>query len=163
MSIFQFLASDKLLEEVKNPYVKFISINEALACNIKLGDFIVNDTESDRNERNIMVCDSEERMEEIEINHDMYYSSEYAKKYSNKQYFSELHWMYTGTRAKQLVDYLKEQLNNLDEIEVWSIWLDEYKSPSIKSININELSITDLEFLNTSNGYEKPKCLIIKR
>jgi len=163
MSIFQFLASDKLLEEVKNPYVKFISINEALTCNIKLADFIVNDTEIDRNERNIMVCDSEEHMEEIEINRDMYYSSEYAEKYSNKQYFSELHWIYTGTRAKQLVDYLKEQLNNLDEIEVWSIWLDEYKSPSIKSININELSITDLEFLNTSNGYEKPKCLIIKR
>lgn len=163
MSIFQFLASDKPLEEVKNPYVKFISINEALACNIKLGDFIVNDTEIDRNERNIMVCDSEEHMGEIEIKHDMYYSSEYAKKYSNKQYFSELHLTYTETRAKQLVDYLKEQLNNLDEIEVWSIWLDEYKSASIKSININELSITDLEFLNTSNGYEKPKCLIIKR
>lgn len=163
MSIFQFLASDKLLEEVKNPYVKIISINEALTCNIELADFIVNDTEIDRNERNIMVCDSEEHMGEIEIKHDMYYSSEEAEKYSNKRYFSELHWMYTGTRAKQLVDYLKEQLNNLDEIEVWSIWLDEYKSPSIKSININELSITDLEFLNTSNGYEKPKCLIIKR
>jgi uncharacterized protein YpiB (UPF0302 family) len=163
MSIFQFLASDKLLGEVKNPYVKFISINEALTSTIKLASSIVNDTESDRNERDIKVYDSEEHMEEIEINHDMYYSSKYAKKYSNKQYFSELHWAYTGKRAKQLVDYLKEQLNNLDEIEVWSIWLDEYKSPSIKSININELSVTDLEFLNTFKGYEKPKCLIIKR
>lgn len=163
MSIFQFLASDKLLEEVKNPYVKFISINDALTCTIKLEDFITNDTEIDRNERNIKVYDSKEHLEEIEINHHMYYSSEYAEKYSKKQYFSELHWRYTGTRAKQLVDYLKEQLNNLDEIEVWSIWLDEYESPSIKSININELSITDLEFLNTSKGYEKAKCLIIKR
>ncbi len=27
MSLFQFLASDKLLKEVKNPYIEFISIN----------------------------------------------------------------------------------------------------------------------------------------
>lgn len=47
MSIFQFLASDKLLGEVKNPYVKFISINEALTSTIKLASSIVNDTESD--------------------------------------------------------------------------------------------------------------------
>jgi len=37
----------------------------------------------------------------------------------------------------------------------------EHKSASIKSTNINELSITDLEFLDTSNGHENPKCNFI--
>lgn len=163
MSLFQFLASDKLLKEVKNPYIELISINQALARNIKLNDFIMKDTKLDRNKKIILICDSEEHLEEIEINHDMYYSSEYAKKYSKKQYFSELKWRYTEVRSKQLIDYLKEQLEISDEVEVWSIWLEEYKSASIKSININEIDITDLEFLDGSAGYEKPKCLVIKK
>jgi hypothetical protein len=163
MSLFQFLASDKLLKEVKNPYIEFISIKEALKRNIKLYDFIMNDTEIDKEDKIIMVCDSEEYLQEIEINHDMYYSSEYAEEYSNKQYFSELHWHYTEARAKQLVDYLRDQLKSSDEVEIWSIWLDEHKSASIKSINVNELSIADLKFLDTSDGYEKPKCLVIKK
>ena len=163
MSLFQFLASDKLLKEVKNPYIEFISIKEASKRNIELNDFTMNDTEIDKEDKTIMVCDSEKYLGEIEINHDMYYSSEYAEEYSNKQYFSELYWRYTEARAKQLVDYLKEQLKNSDEVEIWSIWLDEHKSASIKSINVNELSIADLEFLDISNGYEKPKCLVIKK
>lgn len=163
MSLFQFLASDKLLEEVKNPYVEFISINEALKRNIEVSDLFMNDTKIDKDEKIILFCDSEEHLEEIEINHDMYYSSEYAKEYSKKQYFSELQWRFTEVRAKQLVDYLNEQLKKLDEIEIWSIWLEEHKLASIKSINASELSITDLAFLDTSSGYEKPICLIIKK
>ncbi len=163
MSLFQFLASDKLLKEVKNPYIEFISINEALKRNIELNNFTMNDTEIDKEDKIIMFCDSEEHFEEIVINHDMYYSSEYAEEYSNKQYFSELHWRYTEARAKQLVDYLKEQLKSSDEVEIWSIWLDDHKSASIKSINVNELSLADLEFLDISNGYEQPKCLVIKK
>lgn len=163
MSLFQFLASNKLLKEIKNPYVEFISINEALKRNIEVVDFIMNDTKIDKDEKIIMFCDSEEHLEEIEINHDMYYSSEYAKEYSKKQYFCELQWRYTEVRAKQLVEYLNEQVKRVDVIEIWSIWLDEHKSASIKSISVNELSITDLAFLDISNCYEKPKCLIIKK
>ena len=163
MSLFQFLASDKSLKEVKNPYIEFISINEAIERNIEIADFIVNNEEIDKDIKTIMICDSEEYLYEIEINKDMYYSSEYAKEYSNKQCFSELKWRYTEVRAKQLIDYLKEQLKNSDEVEIWSIWLDEHKSASIKSINFNELRIEDLEFLDISGGYDKPECLIIKK
>ena len=123
----------------------------------------MNNTEIDKEDKIIMFCDSEEHLEEIELNPEISYSCEYAEEYSNKQYFSELRWRYTETRAKQLVDYLKEQLKSSDEVEIWSIWLDEHKSASIKSINVNELSMADLEFLDISNGYEKPKCLVIKK
>jgi len=163
MSLFQFLASDKLLKEVKNPYIEFISIKEALKRNIELIDFTMNDTEIDKEDKIIMFCDSEEHFEEIEINPEISYPSEYAEEYSNKQYFSELHWRYTEARGKQLVDYLKEQLQSSDEVEIWSIWLDDYKPASIKVINVNELSLADLEFLDISNGYEQPKCLVIKK
>ncbi|AKL95733.1 hypothetical protein CACET_c22870 [Clostridium aceticum] len=160
MSLFQFLASDILLKEVKNPYIEFISINEALKRDIKLSDFIINDTKLDRDKKSILICDKEEHLDEMEINHDMYYSSEYAKEYSSKQYFSELKWRYTELRAKKLIDYLKEQLQISDEIEIWSIWLGEHKSANVESININELNIADLEFLH---DHETPKCLVIKK
>lgn len=110
MSSFQFLASHKPLQEVKNPYVEFMSINDAVKRNIALDDFILEDEEIDRDDKIIMICDSEEHLDEIEISDNMYYSSEYAKEYSNKLYFSQLQWRYTKTRAKQIIDYLKQQL-----------------------------------------------------
>lgn len=162
-SSFQFLASNKLLKEVKNPYVEIISINEALRRNMEIEESLMNNINIDRDKEILLFFGSEEHLGEMEINNVMYYSSRYAEEYSNKQYFSELSWDYTEARAKQLVEYLKEQMKSLDEIEIWSIWLDEYKSASIKSIHINELNIRDLEFLDNSEGYEKPKCLIVKR
>jgi hypothetical protein len=161
MSLFQFLASDKLLKEVRNPYVEFISINDALKRNIEVDDSVMNNENIDKDEKIIMISDSEEHIGEIEIYHDMYYPSIYAKEYSSKKYFSELQWRYTEIRAKQLVDYLKEQLKELDEIEIWSIWLDEHKSANIKSVNVEVLSTTNLDFLD--NGYETPICLVVKK
>lgn len=160
MSQFQFLASDKVLDEVENKYLEFISINEAIKRNIKISDFILNDTKTDRDKKIIMFCDSEDHLDELEIKNDMYYSSEYAKQYSNKECFSQLEWRYTESRATQLISYFKEQLKDLDEIEIWSIWLDDNKSASIKSVNITELSVQDLEFLDSSG---KPTCLIINK
>lgn len=162
MSVFQFLASNKVLDEIENQYVEYISINEAIKGNIEIEGFILNDIKIDRDEKNIMIFDSEDHLEELEIKNNMYYSSKYAKEYSNKQYFSQLYGRYTKSRAKQLHDYLANQLKDINEMEIWSIWLDEHKLASIKSININELSIEDLEFLDISKGYEKPKCLLVK-
>lgn len=99
-------------------------------------------------------------LNEIEIKNNMYYSCEYEKEYSDKKYFSELQWRYTEARAKELIEYLKEQLKDLDEIEIWNIWLDDNGLESIKSVNITELSVQDLEFLNSS---DKPACLIINK
>jgi hypothetical protein len=36
MSLFQFLASDKILDEVDNTHVEFISINDAIERNIEI-------------------------------------------------------------------------------------------------------------------------------
>ncbi len=163
MSVFQFLASDKVLKEVANPSIEFISINEAIKRNIEIADFIVNDTKINKDEKNIMVCDSEEHLDELEIKHDMYYSSEYAEEYSKKRHFSELQWNYTEARAKQLVDYIVDQLINVDEIEIWSIWLDDHESAHIRTINMKELTIADLAFLDISNGFKRPECLIVKK
>lgn len=159
MSLFEFIASDKLLDDVKNPYFEYLSLNDAIERNIVVADNIM----TNKDEKIIMLYESPEHPGEISIRKDMFFSSGYAREYSNKKYFSEFFWSYTEIRAKQLIDYLNEQLKSTDEIEIWSIWMDEHKTATIKTVNANELSITDLAFIDTSNGYEKPKCLIIKK
>ncbi|MCD8502162.1 MAG: hypothetical protein LRY71_11335 [Bacillaceae bacterium] len=163
MSIFQFLASDKQLHERKNPYIEYISINEALKRNVEMPSFILEDTDVDKDEKNIMYCDSEEHLNELEINHDLYYSVEYAQEYTDKPFVSELQWRYTKARAQQLIDYLVDQLQHVDEIEVWSIWLDEQEPAMIRTVLAAELKVSNLDFLDGTKGFLRPECLIVKK
>jgi hypothetical protein len=100
-------------------------------------------------------------LNKIEISNNMYYSASYAKDYSDKKYFSELHWISAKSSARQFINYLKEQLEELNEIEIWNMWLEPYGLASIKSAHISELSIHDLEFLDIST--DTPICLIVKK
>lgn len=163
MSVFQFLASEKRLNEIKNPYIEYISLNDALKRNVEIPSFIMEDTDTDKDEKNILYCDSEEHLDELEINHDLYYPPEYAKEYSSKSFFSELQWRYTNARAQQLVDYIIDQLQYVDEIEIWSIWLDEREPANITTTHVNDLSIVDLSFLDMRKGFERPACLVVKK
>lgn len=162
MSLFQFLASDKQLEDVKNKLVEFISINEAIEQGIEFDDSIINDPEIDKDEKALASFRNEEDLNEIEITSNGYHSKEYAKEYSNKKYFSELNWRFSETRAKELITYLKEELEKCEEIELWSIWIDEFEEATIKTVDVNSLTVDDLRVLDISSGYDKPKCLVIK-
>lgn len=162
MSLFQFLACDKGLEEIKNNHIEIISINEALNRKIELGDLILNNSSLDRDEKMILICDSEELLDELEINHNMNYSSVYAEQFSKKRYFSEIQWRYTEPRVKQLYDYIVDQVRTVEEIEIWSIWLDAPETAVVKSINVDDLTVENLKFLDISNGFEKPECVVVR-
>ncbi|ABR55307.1 hypothetical protein Mevan_1411 [Methanococcus vannielii SB] len=163
MSLFQFLASDNPLDELDNPFKEVISINEALEKKIKIADFILNDTKINRNEKNILFFESEDYLGELKITNNTYYSIEYCKKYSKKQYFAELKFHYTKLRAEHLFKYIANQINAVIEIEVWNIWLNDDRLKTTKTVNINELKLTDLAFLDSVNGYNGPECLIIQK
>lgn len=161
MSSFQFLASDDLLMEVSNPYVELLSINEAIERDIELDDFFLQKTKEDRNEKIILRCDSEEHLNELQITYDRYYSSTAADEYSQKQYFAQINWYYTEARAKQLMDYILEQLEVVNKIEIWSVWLDDDQPARSRTINGKELTITDLTFLDLKEGFQGPECLVV--
>ena len=57
---------------------------------------------------------NEEYLNKIEISNNMYYSASYAKEYSDKKYFSELHWISAKSSSGQFINYLKEQLEDLN-------------------------------------------------
>lgn len=163
MSLFQFLASDKLLKEVSNPYMVLISINEAIKRNLEVPALILKNNKIDKDEKIILACDSEEHLDKLEIKRDMYYSDEYAQEYSQKPYYAQLQWRFTKSRAAQLYDYLMDQLKKVEEIEIWSIWLDDYAPANVKKVDIKDLKLKDLSVLDCSKGYVGPQCLIITK
>lgn len=163
MSLFQFLASDKQLKDVKNKLVEFISINEAIESGIEFDDSIMKDNEIDKDEKTLPSFKNEEDLNEIEISNNEYHSTEFSKEYSKKKYCSELNWEFSDVRAKELITYITEEIKGCEEIEVWNIWIDdEIEEPVVNTVNINSLTVDDLRFLDASTGCEKPKCLIIK-
>ncbi|TCI63931.1 hypothetical protein [Exiguobacterium sp. SH3S1] len=160
MSEFQFMTSDRPLKEVENPYIEFLSINEAIKKGVVLPEMLTDDEELDRDEKILMHVDSEEHLDEIEIKRDLYYAEENVEAYSKKPHVAELRWRYTETRAQQLVDYITDHLKTADKVEIWKVWVDEQTEPSVRSITLDELTIDELRFLGDA-GFERPECLLV--
>lgn len=100
-------------------------------------------------------------LSKFEVNSNIYYSDSYAKNYSDKKHFSELHWISAKSSAGQFINYLKEQLEELNEIEIWNMWLDPYGLASIQSAHISELEIHNFKFLDSHT--DTPICLIVNK
>lgn len=158
MSEFQFITSDHPLKEVENPYIEFLSINEAIKKGVILPEMLTDDEDLDRDEKILMHVESEEQLDEIEIKRDLYYDAENVEAYSAKPHVVELRWRYTDARAEQLVEYIVNHLETADEVEIWKVWVDEQTGPSVKTITRDELTMDALRFLGDT-GYERPECL----
>lgn len=158
MSEFQFITSDQPLKEVENPYIEFLSINEAIKKGVVLPEMLTDDEELDRDEKILMNVESEEQLDEIEIKRDLYYDLANVEAYSAKPYVVELRWRYSEMRAQQLVDYLIDHLKTTDEVEVWKVWVDEQTEPTVHTVTIDDLTVEMLRFLGEP-GFERPECL----
>lgn len=162
MSSYQFIASNKPLPEVENPYEEYLSINDMIKRKMKVDKDLLKDHSINRNEKIILYYPTEESFHELVLYKDQGYAH-YAKEYSSKRFFTGIQWQYTEKRAEQLVTYLKEQLKTNDELEVWDIWLDDHEEAVVKTVKANQLSITDLAFLHWDKGFEQAQCLVIKK
>ncbi|QNO13482.1 hypothetical protein HYG86_01210 [Alkalicella caledoniensis] len=163
MSIYQFLASSKPLKEVKNPYIKMLSINEMLARKMKVPSFLL-DSPTDRNEKIVLHFDSEEHLDEIEITIENNIPMDYLKKYTSKNHIYTLSWRYTEKRAKKLLQYIQEQLKQVEEIELWNTWMDEkIEGITLEKVNIKELTVQLIEETLGEQCYDHPKCLKVTK
>ena len=160
MSQFQFLASDRELPDLQNPYIELLSVNEATARNIEIPANLLQNLLIDRDRKIILSCAEEEHLDELEIKSSMYYSDEYARRYSDKKYFAEINFRYTQSRARDLIRYINDHLQTSGEVELWSIWLGDQQTPVIRSKQLQSLDASDLIFLN---GFSNAECLLINR
>ena len=84
--------------------------------------------------------------------------------YSDKKYGVYLEWDYTDGRAEQILKYIREALEETDQVEFWHVWLMdcyEYEdSPVIhkQTISIKKMTIQDIYELDKAdiwNGLDK--------
>jgi len=136
MSVYTFIASEKPLENVVNEKIKFSEDGKSL------------------------YVENEEDFDELEINNKQSYD---VGTHTKKPYIADLNLKFTAERAHQLIEYISNHLKNANELEIWSIWLDdEEKTPSIISCKINDLTETQIKDILHSDPFV-PNCLIVEK
>ncbi len=153
MSVYNFFASNAVLESVINEKVFFFSFNEALERGIKIPWNI-----ADKDKKNtILYVKNREDLDEIEISPGHMIDDE--NNYTKMKYRASLHWVYTEKRAEQLLDYIKQHLQKTNEIELWKIWLGEKEKPDIICCKLCDLDNKKIKSIFGKNGFKKPLCL----
>ena len=77
---------------------------------------------------------------------------------TEKKYCAEVEWLrFTTERGAMLIEYLKEQLEDADSIELWYGWLgEEVKGVELKRIALAELKPEDIEKLEKMEVWQEP-------
>ncbi len=87
---------------------------------------------------------------------------EYEDYNIDKKYVYRLDYRWNKESVEVLLDYFNRNMKKTDEIEFWSIWLDDtedYSDKIQKKVLINNLNY---EYMNCFYEYEhKVKCLVI--
>lgn len=174
MSYLTYIASDYPLMPVKNPHELLLSVNEALAMGVtdipesyQVPGFDNDEPEvilySDR-EIEINVDTGEVKDGDFDDDFSLYPAKGLDDVYTEKKYAVYLEWFrYTEGRARNIIRYIKENLEHTDEVEIWRIWMGVYETPSIhtKRIRMDELTPEDIRKIDeqdikieTIEGYE---------
>ena len=133
MSYFSYIASDYPLPTVKNPHDLTLSVNEALAMGITdiPEEFMA--PGFDRDEPDVILYsdrDSEINTDTREVKDGdfdddfaLYPAEGLSDVRTEKKYAVYLEWWrYTEGRARNIIEYIKENLKHTDEVEIWRIW-----------------------------------------
>lgn len=160
MSSFLFLASDEALTIVENPYIKKLSLHEALALDMELPDFLLENQEIDPNEPIIQICESDELLGELEIAPALD-CEDLVRPYTGRKLIYGVSLRYTQARGGALLDYLQAELERVLVIELYSIWLGDDQSPACREVFSQNLSEHHLRFLDQTQGFQGSRGLIL--
>lgn len=96
---------------------------------------------------------------------DNYYLSIFTdvEDYTKKRNAVYLEWSYTEGRAKRIIEYIKDALQNTDSIEFWHVWLmgscyEFEDSPVIhrRTISISELTTKHIKDIDNADIWNSP-------
>lgn len=177
LSSLMYIASNKPLEDIKNPHYKTLSVNEALAIGMAVPNFML-EPDFNRDEPGVLLWSDTEIILEAagkEVN-DGGLDDDFAilklndameDIYTEKKHLAYIEWMkYTQGRAEKIIDYVKRGLEDTDDIEIWHIWMGNEERPFIKKriIPADEFVPVDLENLAQLKVWAEPitqVCLVI--
>lgn len=159
MSVYQFLASDAMLETISNEKVFLLSIKEAREKGLSFpfdDKLISNINENEKG--TVLYFEKKEDLGEIDISLEIEDMKIYSDDYTDKEYRYRLSWDYTEQRAEQLINYIEHHLKKAKEIELWEIWMGEKEKPNIKCCKLCELDNKKIKEI-FGYGFKEPMCL----
>lgn len=78
---------------------------------------------------------------------------------TDMKYFAELSWFtYTPGRAARIIEYIREHLKTIGEIELWHVWLDNGFYHRVRKcyVSIDELTVEMLREIDQLPVSEQP-------
>lgn len=176
MSQLTYIASNTPLSEVKNAHYKTLSVNEALSEGIEVDDFLLRPGYN-RDEPNVILWSDTKIVFDTDAGtvDDGNFDDDFAilrlsdateDVYTEKKYRAYIEWRCTAGRAQNVIDYIHNQLELTDEIELWHIWMGNEDRPRIRkrTIPIDELTpddVIELEAMDILSDPPTQYCLVI--
>lgn len=177
MSCILYIASDNPLPLRENPHEKLLSVREALALGITdLPDFLLSEDFDKDKPDVVLYADRDVVIHEDGTVEDGNFPDDFSifpiekdiSMETKKPYCAQIQWYFTTKRAEGLISYLKEQLKNTENVELWHGWLDNDAAHPIqrKEISIDMLTAADIAALEKADVVTEPCvhfCLSITR
>lgn len=164
MSLFQFIASDTPLKKLENEKIKLLSIEEMERLQEELQITLIPEylpSDIDRQEKNILYAPDEEALDELAIG-DVGDYAHYCLIYTEKKYTASISWRYSEERAARLLEYIRDHMENAEEVDLWSIWLDDYSLPAFQRCSLDGLTLEQIAYAVGPDA-DWPVCLIIEK
>lgn len=178
MSQLIYIASNAPLPEVKNPHYQTLSVNEALSMGLEIDEVFLRPGYN-RDEPNVILWSDTEIIIDTDAGtvDDGGFDDDFAifslsdatdDIYTEKKYRAYIEWGCTAGRAQRVIDYIGEQLENTDEMELWNVWMGNEDRPRIRkrTIPIDELTPDDVMELEATDVLSEPPtqyCFVITR
>ncbi|MDF2548895.1 MAG: putative Mg2+ and Co2+ transporter CorC [Anaerosolibacter sp.] len=162
MSAYSFIATDYEIPEIDNSKEKIITVQEAIELEIKAHELMPWEKMNPNDK--ILFFEKESDLGELVIRKDNVYDKN-VRWYTDKPFIYSVDFKYTELRAKQLLEYLKENIGKGQQLELWSIWLDDRKNIQPTICNYEEVSIHNLKQMYDWKGkkHVSHSCIIIER
>lgn len=169
MSAFLYLASDHLLPERPNPHLRTLSVRQALELGMEVPDFLLEPGVDQDAPDTILWSDLELRIDtDAPLPADPGPDDDFAvwpmeekllDMQTEKPYCACVEWgQYSPGRGRQLLAYLREQMQHTTELEFWHIWLDSALDHPLRQavIPLAELTAEDIGELAQVDFSQEP-------
>lgn len=161
MSTIYYFASEEKLEQLDNPYIQSLSVNQALQLGIQV-DLECFDETLDCDEPDVILYCSDEQKFGYPSIYELQKEDYYENIGTEKQFCVQLQADVRSNEVLTIVlEYIQKQKKRCQEIEVWNVWLGEYNIPHV--VKRSFCKIEDVTVEKLKEFYENDNvCMCIR-
>lgn len=162
MSSYSFIAVDFEIPELDNPKARIITVKEAIEFGLKPPYPMT--WESMNPDAKLLNFENESDLGELVITKGTPYE-DIVRQHTDKPLIYSIGLVFSKSRVNRLLEYLKENIKEEKELELWSIWLNDEVIIQPILCDYEKISISDLTQIYDilDKKHEFNCCLIIKR